>query len=164
MSSRGGEEFGTEGGVGAEPGLGDRGVIGSREQRAQEAEAESEVEAETETSSAESASAFHAIYFDYDASILKPEARKNLRHNAEVLKANPAVGVRIEGHCDERGSNEYNLALGQRRAEAAMRFLVDLGIDASRVDVISYGEENPADPASTEAAWRLNRRDEFTPR
>jgi len=84
-----------------------------------------------------------------------------LTDKAELLKANPALSLLIEGHCDERGTNEYNLALGERRARAAYEFLVLLGIDSSKLQIISYGEEYPAVQGSNEDAWGKNRRDEF---
>ncbi len=101
------------------------------------------------------------IYFDFDKSDLKPEARAILRKKADWLLKHPEYSVRIEGNCDERGTNEYNLALGQRRADAAKRFLVALGVDESRISTISYGEERPVDPRHCEEAWAKNRRDEF---
>jgi peptidoglycan-associated lipoprotein len=101
------------------------------------------------------------IYFDFDKSELKPEARAVLRKKADWLLKHPEYSVRIEGHCDERGTNEYNLALGQRRADSAKKFLVALGVDESRISTISYGEERPADPRHNEEAWAKNRRDEF---
>jgi len=101
------------------------------------------------------------IYFDFDRSELKPEARATLKRKADWLRANPAFFVRIEGHCDERGTNEYNLALGERRAGAAKKFLTALGISDKRLRTISFGEEKPADPGHNESAWSLNRRDEF---
>jgi peptidoglycan-associated lipoprotein len=101
------------------------------------------------------------IYFDFDKSELKPEARAILVKKAEWLRNNSEFSVRIEGHCDERGTNEYNLALGERRANAAWKFLNALGISGSRMTTISYGEERPADPRHNEAAWSKNRRDEF---
>jgi peptidoglycan-associated lipoprotein len=101
------------------------------------------------------------IYFDFDKSELKPEARGILRKKAEWLRNNPEFSARIEGHCDERGTNEYNLALGERRANAAWRFLNALGISGARLTTISYGEERPADPGQNQDAWSLNRRDEF---
>jgi peptidoglycan-associated lipoprotein len=101
------------------------------------------------------------IYFDYDKSELKPEARAVLKKKAEWLRNNPNFSARIEGHCDERGTNEYNLALGERRANAAWRFLNALGISGSRLTTISYGEERPADPGQNQDAWSKNRRDEF---
>lgn len=101
------------------------------------------------------------IFFDFDQYVLTPQARDALAGNAAYLKANPGVKVRIEGHCDERGSDEYNLALGERRAQAAQKYLVSLGIDPDRLDIISYGEEKPLDPGSDEAAWSKNRRAEF---
>jgi peptidoglycan-associated lipoprotein len=101
------------------------------------------------------------IYFDYDKSELKPEARAVLKKKAEWLRNNPDFSARIEGHCDDRGTNAYNLALGERRANAAWRFLNALGISGSRLTTISYGEERPADPGQNDDAWSKNRRDEF---
>ena len=101
------------------------------------------------------------IYFEFDKSTLTPAAQDNLLRKAEWLRENPDATVTIEGHCDNRGTNEYNLALGDRRAESAKAFLVDLGIDASRLASISYGEERPVDPRNNEEAWAKNRRDHF---
>lgn len=101
------------------------------------------------------------IYFDFDRYDLRPDARKTLEENAEVLKANPTWKILIEGHCDERGSNEYNLVLGEKRARAAMEYLIRLGIDPNRLSIVSYGEERPADPGHNEEAWAKNRRCEF---
>ena len=101
------------------------------------------------------------IYFAFDRSNLSPMAQENLRRKADWLRANPDATVTIEGHCDERGTNEYNLALGDRRAESAKSFLVDLGISANRLATISYGEERPVDPRHNEEAWAKNRRGHF---
>jgi peptidoglycan-associated lipoprotein len=101
------------------------------------------------------------IYFDFDKSEIKPEAQATLKEKAEWLKQNPEYSVRIEGHCDERGTNEYNLALGERRANAAKKYLISLGVSEDRIRTISYGEERPADPRHNEEAWAKNRRDEF---
>lgn len=101
------------------------------------------------------------VYFDFDSAQLTPMAQDTLVRKADWLRANPMVSVTIQGNCDERGTAEYNLALGERRAVAAMKFLVDLGIAESRLSTISYGEERPADPRSNEEAWAKNRRDEF---
>ncbi len=101
------------------------------------------------------------IYFDFDKSTLTPAAQDSLLRKAEWLRENPDATVTIEGHCDERGTNEYNLALGDRRAESAKAFLADLGIDPARLTTISYGEERPVDPRSTEEAWAKNRRAHF---
>jgi peptidoglycan-associated lipoprotein len=101
------------------------------------------------------------IYFEFDKSTLTPAAQDSLLQKAEWLRENPEATVTIEGHCDERGTNEYNLALGDRRAESAKAFLVDLGIDAARLNTISYGEERPVDPRNNEEAWAKNRRDHF---
>ncbi len=98
------------------------------------------------------------VHFAFDRYDLTITAQTMLRENAEWLRANPGMQIIVEGHCDERGSNEYNLALGERRAETVKNYLVSLGIDESRMRAISYGEEMPLDPASNEAAWAKNRR------
>jgi peptidoglycan-associated lipoprotein len=109
----------------------------------------------------EAAGDLRSIYFDFDRDDLKAAAKENLRHNAQILQDNPGLQVTIEGNCDERGSEEYNLALGMRRAETAKRYLVDLGVDGSRLVTVSFGEEQPAVRGSNEAAWAKNRRDDF---
>lgn len=101
------------------------------------------------------------IHFGYDQSDLSPGARQTLMEKAEVLRAAAGLTLRIEGHADERGSDEYNLALSIRRAASAKRFLVGLGISADRLETVGYGEEQPLDNAENEAAWASNRRDEF---
>lgn len=103
-----------------------------------------------------------SIYFDFDRSELKPEAQANLQKKAEWLRANPMHSVMIAGHCDERGTAEYNLALGERRANSAKEYLTALGISEDRIETISYGEEKPADPDHNEDAWAKNRRAEFS--
>lgn len=100
-------------------------------------------------------------FFAYDSYSLGSEARAVLKRNADWLKSNPSATVQIEGHCDERGTTEYNLALGERRANAARDYLVRLGVNSSRVSVISYGEERPSDPGHDESAWARNRRAAF---
>ena len=104
------------------------------------------------------------IYFEFDSSTLTPEAQEILKEKAKWLINNPnaSIVMTIEGHCDERGSNEYNYALGLRRAESAKAFLVDLGVEESQLSCVSYGEESPADPGHNEEAWSKNRRDHFT--
>ena len=101
------------------------------------------------------------ILFEFDSASLSVEAQDILRAKAEWLRENPRARVMIEGHCDERGTNEYNLALGDRRAYSAKAFLVDLGIDDARLTTISYGEEQPIDFRSSEEAWAKNRRAHF---
>lgn len=98
------------------------------------------------------------VFFDFDKSVIKPEGRTTLQRQAEWLKKYPNVTVSIEGHCDERGTREYNLALGERRATAVRNALVALGIPANRVKTISYGKERPAVLGSNDAAWAQNRR------
>jgi peptidoglycan-associated lipoprotein len=101
------------------------------------------------------------IYFALDRAELSTEARSKLAEKAEVLRTSPGVRLRIDGHADERGSDEYNLALSKRRAAEAKRFLMQQGVDSNRLEVDGYGEEQPLDPASNEAAWALNRRAGF---
>ena len=101
------------------------------------------------------------IYFDFDRYDLKAEARATLKANAGWLKANPSARVEVEGHCDERGTNEYNLALGAKRAQAARDYLASLGIAAGRLSTISYGEEVPVCKEQAEECWQKNRRARF---
>ncbi|NTW68874.1 MAG: peptidoglycan-associated lipoprotein Pal [Chlorobiaceae bacterium] len=101
------------------------------------------------------------VFFDYDSSILAPEAQEQLKKNAEWLGSNAAKGALVEGHCDSRGTAEYNLALGERRSSTAKEFLVKLGVGASRIETVSYGEERPFDSAQNEEAWSKNRRAHF---
>jgi peptidoglycan-associated lipoprotein len=101
------------------------------------------------------------IFFDFDQSVIRPDAQEVLRKKAEFLRENSGSSVIIEGHCDERGTAEYNLALGERRALAAKAFLMNMGISSSRLSTISYGEERPVDPDSNEEAWARNRRAHF---
>ncbi|HOG11914.1 MAG: peptidoglycan-associated lipoprotein Pal [Smithellaceae bacterium] len=101
------------------------------------------------------------IYFDYDKSGIRPDAREILKANAEIFTKNSAAKIIVEGHCDERGTAEYNMALGERRAQEAKQYLVNLGIDASRIETISYGKERPLDNRSIDEAWAQNRRAQF---
>src|SRR5262249_2084076 len=101
------------------------------------------------------------LHFEFDRWELTAEARKTLEEMAAALKAYPSLRLLIEGHADERGTAEYNLALGARRAQSAKDYLVSLGIEPGRLDTISYGEERPLDPNHNEVAWALNRRAHF---
>lgn len=105
---------------------------------------------------------FRDIRFSYDSTSIDDQGRQNVEQNVQVLQANPGIRVQLEGHCDERGTAEYNLALGSRRAQAVYDLLVSFGIPSNRIETISYGEEVPLDPAHTEAAWAKNRRVHFT--
>jgi len=102
------------------------------------------------------------IYFDYDMSELRQDTRKTLEELSQWLKINPEIHLRIEGNCDERGSNEYNLALGETRAASAKKYLVYLGISPDRLETLSYGEEKPVCSEASESCWSQNRRDDFT--
>jgi len=103
----------------------------------------------------------NVIHFDLDKDLIKDEDKPVLDAKAAIMKANPALRIRISGHADDRGSDEYNLVLGNKRSLAAKRYLEGKGIDGSRIDVTSFGEERPIDPADNEGAWAKNRRDEF---
>ncbi|MDA1000069.1 MAG: peptidoglycan-associated lipoprotein Pal [bacterium] len=101
------------------------------------------------------------IYFDFDRFEIRTDMRGVLDHKARFLSDFPTIRIQIEGHADERGTSEYNIALGHRRAQAAKDYLVSLGVSASRVDTVSYGEERPVDPRHHEIAWAKNRRAKF---
>ena len=101
------------------------------------------------------------IYFDYNKSGIRPNARETLKANAEIFTKNSTATIVVEGYCDERGTAEYNMALGERRAQETKQYLVNLGINASRIETISYGKERPLDTRSTEEAWAQNRRAQF---
>jgi peptidoglycan-associated lipoprotein len=98
------------------------------------------------------------VFFDFDKSVIKPEGQQTLQRQAEWLRRYPNVTVTVEGHCDERGTREYNLALGERRATAVQRALIALGVQANRIRTVSYGKERPAVLGSNESAWAQNRR------
>ncbi|MBN2029684.1 peptidoglycan-associated lipoprotein Pal [bacterium] len=119
------------------------------------------VETETRTEPRTTALSFENIHFDFDKYNLKPEAMEILAKHATVLKANPEVKIVIEGHCDERGTIEYNLALGEKRAGAARDYLLRMGIASQRISTISYGKERPLDTNHTAEAWAKNRRAVF---
>jgi peptidoglycan-associated lipoprotein len=103
------------------------------------------------------------IHFDFDQYSIRPEDRKILSGHADLLLKNKNVKIIIEGNCDERGTTEYNLALGDRRALEAKKYLVNSGVDRKRIKTISYGKERPLDPDHNEEAWAKNRRDHFVP-
>lgn len=101
------------------------------------------------------------VYFDFDSSALRPDAMAILRDNAEKIQQVPGVVIQLAGHCDERGTQEYNLALGERRALAVRQYLIQMGVSGDRMITISYGKEFPAVLGSNEEAWAMNRRVEF---
>ena len=112
---------------------------------------------------AEAAAGLTSIYFDFNRFDIRPGDADKLKKNLDWLKANASTRVRIEGTCDERGTVEYNLALGQRRAEAAKKYLIGLGMDAKQLETISYGKEKPVCTEPNEECWAQNRRDAFVP-
>jgi peptidoglycan-associated lipoprotein len=101
------------------------------------------------------------IHFDFDKAVLRPGDARVLDEKLPILQANPQLRIRVAGNCDERGSDEYNLALGNRRAIASKAYLVAHGVDASRIETVSYGKERPIDPGHNEEAWAKNRNDQF---
>ncbi len=103
------------------------------------------------------------VYFEYDKAVLSQESRDALKNNADWMKKNAGVKLQVEGHCDNRGSIEYNLALGERRANAVVSYLKSLGVAGNRLSVISYGEEKPVVAGDSEQAWAKNRRANFLP-
>lgn len=111
---------------------------------------------------AEGESLFKDVNFNYDSSVISGEAQQKLENNAEILRNNTNIKVQLEGHCDERGTVEYNLTLGNNRARSAYEVLVAMGISPSRLSTISYGEELPLDTRSNESAWAKNRRVHFS--
>ena len=106
-------------------------------------------------------SRLQTVYFAYDSHNLSSDAQASLSANANLIEQYPVVQIQIQGHCDERGAEEYNLALGDNRARAINDYLVNLGASPARLSMISFGEERPVDPGHDESAWRLNRRGEF---
>ncbi len=125
------------------------------------AEAKAAEEARARERAAILATGLQPIYFDFDKSFVRDDARAVMKANGEWLKANPKMKIRIEGNSDERGTKEYNQALGQRRANSAKKYLADMGISAKRISLISYGKEKPVCSEATEACWQKNRRDDF---
>jgi peptidoglycan-associated lipoprotein len=130
-------------------------------ERALREQAEREQAARAASASATLDGAVKDIYFDFDQSNIRPDAREILKANADVFLKNSTATIMIEGYCDERGTAEYNLALGERRAQEAKKYLINLGTKASQIKTISYGEERPLDPGHNEEAWANNRRAHF---
>jgi len=108
-----------------------------------------------------SSSRFRAIYFDFDRYNLRDDAKADLKKNTDVMQQEENLKITIEGHCDERGTVEYNLALGERRAKSARDYMVNMGVKANRISTISYGKERPVAFGHDEEAWAKNRRDDF---
>lgn len=115
----------------------------------------------TGDSDSEKAMGLQTVHFPYDSSVLDAEAKRVLKANADILKENSTLKVQVEGHCDQRGGIQYNIALGERRAKIAKNYLEDLGIDGGRITVISFGKEKPIDSGTSDEAYSKNRRDNF---
>lgn len=116
---------------------------------------------EMKETAAVAAETLKPMYFDFDKSSIRDDARDVMSANAAWLKAHPNVKIKVEGNCDEKGTKEYNQTLGQRRASSAKRYLTDMGIAGSRISIISYGKEKPVCTESTESCQQKNRRDDF---
>ena len=138
--------------VAPEPGTGESKDEQAARQRAKE---------EAMERAATAAAGLQPIYFDFDRSVIRDDAKAAMVVNSQWLKTNPNVKVRIEGSSDDRGTKEYNQALGQRRAASAKKYLVDMGISANRISLISYGKEKPVCGEASEGCWQKNRRDDF---
>jgi peptidoglycan-associated lipoprotein len=134
---------------------------GMKEEGLSEAERKARAEARKAAQEAKEVLVTEKIYFDFDKYDLKPRSKDVLRDKAGIMKKYPTWNLLIEGHCDERGTEEYNLALGERRARAAYEYLVILGVDSGRMKIVSFGEEKPAVMGHNEEAWAKNRRCEF---
>ncbi len=147
------EQVQGEKGQGAEQGQIEEGVVGSEGIR--------EPGSQAAISEGRTSAPFLPIYFDFDRYTIRPDMRSRMEHNAKVMLDHPDIKVEIQGNCDERGTNEYNLALGEKRAKVAKDYLVNMGVDPSRITIISLGEEKPLDPGHNEEAWAKNRRDDF---
>jgi peptidoglycan-associated lipoprotein len=132
-----------------------------KEEPKPEAPVTEEAKPEVKERAAAGAAGLQPIYFDFDRSFIRDDAKSVMKANAEWLKANPKTKIRLEGNCDERGPKEYNQALGQRRASSAKKYLTDLGIAAKRISLISYGKEKPVCTEHNEECWQKNRRDDL---
>lgn len=136
-------------------------AVREAEQRAAEEQRRAAAAEAERNAAAARATLTEMVFFDYDESQLTPETERLLRAKMEILRNNPGVQLRMEGHADERGTSEYNIALGNERAEAVIQFLTNFGIDGGRFTPVSFGEERPLSQASNEASWARNRRVEF---
>jgi peptidoglycan-associated lipoprotein len=152
---------GDAGGSGSQTAQGGKGQPQSKTSEAATGDSSLKRAGEGKSTETSPASPLKEVYFAFDSFDLRPDARATLKTNADWLKANPSTRVEIEGHTDERGTSEYNLALGAKRAQAAKDYLVSLGIPADRLSTISYGEELPVCKDQSEDCWQKNRRDRF---
>jgi len=155
------EAINQEGGATVYDGAGEDGGISSSSMTEDERQAARQQAEESEKAKQEALRDVTTFYFDFDTSEIKPDARDVLVAHARYLSDNPRQQVRVEGHADERGSKEYNLALGERRAKAVERFLIVNGASRGQIETVSYGEEKPAVRGSSESAWAQNRRVEL---
>lgn len=130
-------------------------------QAAKQAAQEAQEQAERDRAAQRTAFESEDIHFAFDSDVLTPEAQTLLNKKVDWMKNNPMAAIQVQGNCDERGTAAYNMALGERRANNAKKFMTDLGISASRIDTISFGKEKPLDPRHNEEAWAKNRRDHF---
>ena len=137
-------------------------VRAARQAEAERLAAEREAEAASQRARrAARATLEEMVFFDYDMSEIRDDAQTALRSKVDILRASPQVQIRIEGHADDRGSTEYNMALGNRRAEAIRQFLTGFGLAENRFEIVSFGEGRPLQQGSTDSAWARNRRGQF---
>ncbi len=139
----------------------DQAATGTEDPTLEESALGAEEFKEIPDSQTEMRAVFQNVLFDYDDFSLRPDAKKIINGIAEWLIQNPSTHILIEGHCDERGTSDYNLALGERRAKSVKKYLVQLSVSQKRISTISYGDERPLDPAHNETAWTKNRRAHF---
>jgi peptidoglycan-associated lipoprotein len=132
-----------------------------RQPAAVKADAKPTAKEEPQERAAAGGNGLQPVYFDFDRSFIRDDAKSAMKANADWLRANPKAKIRIQGNCDERGTIEYNQALGQRRAQSAKKYLTDMGVSAGRLSLISYGKEKPLCANSSEECWQKNRRDDF---
>lgn len=142
---------------------GEGGAEGAMSESAAPQLAEKDISMDAQGSDSGNIAGLNTIYFDYDKAALTASAKATLKANADWIRANPKYTLQIEGHTDSRGSTEYNLSLGERRAKSVRAYLEGLGIDSKRLTVLSYGEEKPIAQGENEAAWAKNRRANFVP-
>ena len=139
----------------------DQAATGTEDPTLEESALGSEGFKEIQDSQTEMLAVFQNVLFDYDDFSLRPDAKKTINGIAEWLLQNPSTHILVEGHCDERGTSDYNLALGERRAKSVKKYLAQLSVSQKRISTITYGDERPLDPGHNEAAWTINRRSHF---
>ena len=147
--------------VGTSDGAGEKKAVAKKQSAVDQAASQKAAAAAKAEAELKEFAAIGDVYFDYDQATIRPEGKKALEKYSKWLAAHPQYVVKIEGNCDERGTVEYNMALGEKRANSAMKYLMTLGTEKERLSSVSYGKERPVDPGHNESAWSKNRRDHF---